>query len=123
MGYEDILRDGVVIIDSELDSMKLDVTHAVWTGDDTKGNDSWDTPVLHRVLVSRKRRTLYTPNGTLIHVLATLQFTDAISVHPKDIFTLPDGSTAPIVETGGFVDVGTDEPFATKVVLGNAVGS
>jgi hypothetical protein len=39
-------------------------------------------------------------------------------IDERDIFVLPDGTTGPIVQTGGFVDAGTSLPFYHEVWIG-----
>lgn len=66
------------------------------------------------------------PSGILTGSRATLTFTDVAAlstasagngVSDKDRITLPDGTTGPILDVGGYIDPGTGLPFATEVYL------
>jgi hypothetical protein len=134
MGYEDLIRAGVALASSQFDSMKVSVTVTPWIGQDGDGDDSYGTPFLARALLDPSPRMRSTPTGRLIMTFATLTFLDPIAnttpnsgqvrqqpIDSRDIITLPDGSTAPIIQVGGFTDSGTEKPFATEVILGTLV--
>jgi len=135
MGYEDIFRSAIAgILSPQFESMKLNVTHQAWIGDDGEGADAFAAPVVRRALVDRTVKQLHTANGTLVTTLATMTWLDPIpattpnagktragAIDPRDIFTLPDGATAPIVQAGGFADSATAEPFVNDTILGTVV--
>lgn len=134
MGYEDAIRAGVATASSQFESMKLDVMHKAWTGEDGDGTDTFAAPVSRRALVDLTKRVLSTPGGRLVMTFATLTFLDPISdtsattgkvrenpIDPRDVITLPDGGTAPIVQTGGFADSGTTKPFLQETILGTVM--
>lgn len=135
MGYEDILRSAISgIMSPQFESMKLNVTHNAWIGDDGMGGDAFAAPVTRRALVDLTKRQRYTANGVLVMSFASLIWLDPIAattpqsgkvreqpIDPRDQFVLPDGGTAPIVQTGGFADSATGQPFVNETILGSAI--
>lgn len=101
------------------DSFKQPVQWQHCTGSDGAGADTFAAPVTVNALVNRGKRQAYTASGALAEVIATLTFVDPLTaVDGRDIFTLPDGTTAPIVTVGGFEDPKTQAAFVTKVQIG-----
>lgn len=135
MGYEDILREAISgILSPEFETMKLNVTHRAWIGDDGQGEDEFADPVVRRALVDLTKRERATANGRIVMTFAVLTWLDPIDattpnagktreqpIDPRDQFTLPDGGTAPIVQTGGFTDSATGQPFVNETILGSVV--
>lgn len=135
MGYEDIIRSQIAaVLSPQFESMKLNVTHEAWIGDDGKGGDAYAAPVTRRALVDLTKRQRFTSNGALVMTFASLIWLDPIApttpqtgevreqpIDPRDQLTLPDGGTAPIVQTGGFADSLTGQPFVNETILGSAV--
>lgn len=134
MGYEDLIRSGVALASSQFESMKLDVSHAAYIGQTGDGEDDFAPAVTRRALVDLTKRQRFTANGQLVMTFATLTFLDPIEdtvpnsgqtrqqpIDPRDVITLPDGGTAPIVQAGAFADSGTNRPFLQEVILGAVV--
>lgn len=134
MGYEDIIRDGVAIASSEFETMKLDVVHTPWIGDNGRGVDAYGTPQNLRALVNKKHKQMHASSGNLVTVVMTLLFLENVAstsantgktrTNPFDIrdkFSLSDGTTAPTVDVdNGVIDSGRDQGFVTKAWLGHA---
>lgn len=136
MAYEDLIRAGVALASSQFESMKLDVTHSAWIGEDGDGGDEFADPVVRRALVDLKKRTFRTKSGQLVTTFATITFLDPVPpttpnvgkrreqpIDTRDHLMLPDGGTAPIIDAGGFADSGTGKPFVLDVILGSAASS
>lgn len=135
MGYEDLIRNSIAgILSPQFESMKLNVQHAAWIGQTGDGEDDFAPTVTRRALVDLTKRQRMTPNGQLVMTFATLTFLDPIEdtvpnsgqtrqqpIDPRDVLTLPDGGTAPIVQAGAFADSGTERPFFQEVILGSVV--
>ena len=133
MGYEDDIRAGVAIASGEFESMKLDVVHTPWIGDNGRGVDAFGTPQNLRALVNKKHKQLHL-RGNLVTVVASLLFLENVGsttpntgktrTNPFDIrdkFVLSDGTTAPTVDVdNGVMDSGTNQGFVTKAWLGHA---
>lgn len=130
MGFEDIVRSGVATLDALTKSMQAGVTHEAWIGQSGDGVDQFASPVTRQAFVDRTRKQVWT-NGRLITTVATLTFTSPIPntsanpnqqrvnpVDPRDVFTLDDGTTAPIVKISGFEDAGVQAPYVNEVTLG-----
>lgn len=135
MALIDILRNAVqTTASSALDSFKGNVTFKAWIGTDGKGGNSYASPVTLRALIDPTKRTRYTGSGVLVMTYATLTFLDPIAdtsantgetrqqpIDPRDQIVLPDGGTAPIVQTGGFMDPLTSRPIVNETILGSVV--
>lgn len=133
MGFSDIIRQGVAIANSLTSDMQANVTHQAWIGQTGSGVDQFAPAVTRRALVDRSRKPMFTQAGKLIIVVATLTILEPIPpttpspnqqrinpVDPRDIFTLDDGTTAPIQKAGGFEDGGAaPAPYLNEIVLGN----
>jgi hypothetical protein len=77
--------------------------------------------------VDWKQKSLRTSTGeltvsraalTLTNIPQILQLTGGEGISDDDVFILPDGTTGPIIDMGGYIDAGTGQPFATEVFLG-----
>lgn len=132
MGYEALFEAGVKIASQQFESMKLNITHRAWIGEDGDGNDEFAAPVTLRGLVDLSKQLRVAKTGRTVMTFATVTFLDPIAnttpnsgkvreqpIDPRDSLVLPDGGTAPIVSTGGFADSVTTQPFAIEVVLGS----
>jgi RNase P/RNase MRP subunit POP5 len=80
-----------------------------------------------QAIVDWKQRQLRTQEGILsvsrasvafLNVQALSTATNGEGVNDEDIIVLPDGTTGPILDMGGFIDAGTGHPVATEVYLG-----
>src|SRR6185436_10857551 len=102
MGYEDLIRAGVALASGQFESMKGDVIHKAWIGDDGQGADEYAAPVVRRALVDMTKRERMTGSGALVMTYATLTWLDPIAdttpntgktreqpIDPRDIFILP----------------------------------
>lgn len=132
MALADVVRKGVAIASKTFDSMKGPVVHYAWIGQDGRGGDVFAAPVSRRALIDLTKRRFATGSGQLITTFASLTFLDAIAdttatapavrenpIDPRDRIVLPDGTTAPIVQAGGFNDTKTSRPYLQEVVLGS----
>lgn len=135
MGYEDILRDAISgILSPEFESMKLNIQHHQWIGDDGQGTDEFAPVEVRRGLVDLTKKERNTSAGVGVMTFATITWLDHWTpatpnagkvrenpIDPRDKFVLPDGGTAPIVQTGGFADSATSKPFVSDTILGTVV--
>lgn len=131
MALVDVVRAGVKIASGVTKSFQDVVTHQAWIGQDGAGRDRFAAAVTRRALVDRTTRNAETSTDVLVTVVATLTFLDPVlpttpetgqvranPIDPRDIFTLTDGTTAPVVSGGGLQDAGAGVPFVSSVVLG-----
>lgn len=135
MDYAALIRNTLATSASpQLESLKVNVTHRAWIGDDGAGADSYADPVVRRAIVDPTKRQRMTANAGLVMTYAVIQFVDPIEdtvpnsgqlrqqpIDPRDVLLLPDGGTAPIVQVGGVMDPGTSRPFAAEVMLGTVL--
>lgn len=137
MGYDALIR-GLVknVVSPQFESMKLDVTFKAWIGQSGAGVPAYAAPRTLRALVdfTGSGTQKYTSAGNIIILTATLTFLDIIGdttpnageerdqpIDTRDVLTLPDGTTAPVVDVGGFADSATGQPFVPTVTLGTIV--
>lgn len=131
MGYESIIEAGVALASAQFDSMKMDVVHKAWIGEDGDGEDQFASPVVRKALVDLTKGLRATKGGRMVMTHAVLTFLDPVPnttpntgkvreqpIDPRDVITLPDGSTSPIQSGGGFGDSLTSQPFVNEVILG-----
>jgi hypothetical protein len=135
MALFDVLRTGVQVIAAGiLESFKGDVEHRAWIGHDGRGGDVFADPATRRALIDLTKKAMHTTSGRYVRVFATLTFLDPFAatdanpgftrenpLDPRDTLTLPDGSTAPIQQTGAFMDPVTSQPVFNETILGNVV--
>lgn len=86
-------------------------------------------------IVDWKQKHLRTPTGELTVSRASVLFLDIVAlraattvldgsnlveegINDQDMIILPDGSTGPIIDMGGFIDADTGHPVYTEVWLG-----
>jgi hypothetical protein len=123
-----ILRSGVKTINKVTRKGGLQgvVMYARKTGNGTYGPTFAAAVPLH-ALVEYKSVQVKTPSGTIAVTRAVLTLLDVAEIFvatsgqgigDDDVFTLPDGTTGPILDLGGFLDAGTGHPIETEVMLG-----
>lgn len=133
MAYTDIIRNGIALIDRQTKVLQATVTLKAWIGQDGAGTDLYASPVTLKALVDRAQKTTFGPAGQVIVVQCTVMFLAPIApttpnagqqrinpVDPRDVVTLDDGFSGPIVKVGGFEDAGKTRPFYNEVMLGTA---
>lgn len=131
MALVDVVRAGVAIANTITKSFQAVVTHQPWIGQSGSGVDIFAAAIPRRALVDRSRKAVNTSSGSLVMSVASLTFLDPVEnttanagqqrtnpIDPRDIITLDDGVTAPIVKAGGFEDAGNLGQFVVEVTLG-----
>jgi hypothetical protein len=134
MGYESLFEAGVALASSQFETMKLNITHRAWIGENGDGEDSFADPVTLRGIVDLTKRVQVTPGGRTVMTFAHITFLDPIAdtapnagrvreqpIDPRDLLVLPDGGTAPVVAAGGPADSNTSKGFITEVTLGTVI--
>lgn len=124
MGFADLLRNGVAILDSLTVDLQATVQHYSWVSQDGKGRDTFSpartgagTSRSCVVDYTRKQRTR--PDGRKVNVVATLTFPRPVAVTPRDVFICPNGTTAPVLSAPNApVDPSTNAGYFTEVELG-----
>ncbi len=132
MGLDSVIRDAVKIADTTTRDLQVLVQFRHFASADAYGDKVYvppvDQPALElRALVDWKQKQVRTAEGILSVTRATVTFLDPPTlltatggegIDDNDIIILPDGTTGPILDLGGFIDAGTGHPFATEVFLG-----
>ena len=127
MGLLDVVRSGVKIAHGITKDLQASVSFERCTGNDGYGTLTYAAAVSLRALVDWTQKPVRTAQGimtttratvTLLDVTALSAATAGLGIQDEDRITLPDGTTGPILDIGGFIDRGTSEPFATEVMLG-----
>lgn len=135
MSLADVIRSGVATIDSVTAPLQAAVVHRAWIGQNEYGDDVFATPVSRLALVDRTSKPMFTRGGQQIMTLATITFVHPVPpttpnanqtrvnpIDPRDVLTMDDGATGPIIAIKGFEDagLGAGTPFVSEVTLGAA---
>lgn len=127
MSLLDTLRLGVRIADKVTKPLQPNVTFSHYTGSNEFGDKTYTAPVPLRAIIDWKQKQLRTQGGVLSVSRASVLFLDIDKlkaatnnegVDDNDLVVLPDGTTGPILDMGGFIDAGTGIPLATEIFLG-----
>jgi len=133
----DILREGVALVQAETESLQASIVLERWLGQNEFGSPTYDTPMELTAVVEKKTKDLKGGSASQQETLATTyvgifvpleevdlslmtdeQYVRQGPVDPNDRITLPDGTTGPILNIGGFVDKDTSQPLYHEVWLG-----
>lgn len=121
------VRSAVAVADKVARPLQSTVSYRRWTGQDGNGDATFATAVDLLAIVDWQQRQVRTITGLLSVSRAAVTFLDAAAlsaatggagIGDDDVIVLPDGTTGPILDMGGFVDPGTEIPIATEVYLG-----
>ena len=113
--------------DKVTNSLQSTVSYERRTGQDAFGAPTYATAVNLLAIIDWKATQRRTSTGILTVSRAVITFLDAAAlsaatggagIDDNDKLTLPDGTTGPILDLGGFIDPGTGVPVATEVFLG-----
>lgn len=129
MGLLDALRSGVKLADKVTKPLQPTVSYerCTSTNADGYGSKSYAAATPLRAIVDWQQKPVRTQAGmltvtratiTLLDVAAIAAATGGAGIGDDDRFTLPDGTTGPILDIGGFIDAGTGHPVASEVMLG-----
>ena len=123
------LRNAVKTIDNVTKDLQADVILKRYLSDDDGyGTPEYAADVVLPALVDWRQKQVRTKEGILSVSRAIVTFTDVAALvaatdgngidDDKDVLVLPDGTTGPILDLSGFIDAGTNHPFAPEVILG-----
>lgn len=133
MGLIDIIRSGVATASNVTADIQALVVHSPWIGDlggsaSGKGKAAYGAPIPRRAFVNTGAQELKMKDGQSVLIKAKIVFLDPIPpngaagrrepIDVQDKIVLPDGTTGPIIDTGGLLDAGTTAPFVNTVFLG-----
>ena len=127
MSLLNVVRSAVKVADSVTKPLQATVSYERKTGQDTFAQPTYATAVDLEAIIDWKSRQVRTATGILTVSRAVITFLDAAAlstatstngIDDNDKLTLPDGTTGPILDLGGFIDPGTGIPVATEVFMG-----
>lgn len=125
MSLLDVLRAGIKVADSVTKPLQGTVTYKRATTNTGYGIGEASGVPLRAIIDETAGQvrvngvvTSYRATLTLLDVDALVVATNGLGIRANDVFILPDGSSQPVVDTGGFIDPGTTHPVATTVRLG-----
>lgn len=127
MSLLNVLRDAVKVVDTVTKPIQSTVSFKRRTGQDQFGAPTYAAAVNLKAAVDWKARQVRTSTGILTVSRAVVTFLDAAAlsaatggagIDDSDEITLPDGTTGPLLDLGGFIDPGTGIPIATEAYLG-----
>lgn len=134
MNLASLVRAALKTADTVTKSLQVDVTFEGWIGDDGFGSQTWAAPVTLKAIVELKERLrTVTSTGQIVMTKAQITLLQPVPntapnvgeqriqpIDPRDIFTLPDGTTGPIIDVEGMFDPGTNAPYFAQVWLGSS---
>jgi hypothetical protein len=112
------------------DGLMDDVTIQYWEGDlDDAGTGSYSQPVAFQALVVKVQKMVKKSDGQEDMATTYVAFLEELPAHgvntdrdepldSRDIITLSDGSTGPILTKTGLMDQSTSAPYLFEVYLG-----
>jgi hypothetical protein len=120
MGLLDTVRNAVATAKAATADLQASVTHRSVIGSpSSSGVVPLGPPISRPALVTRIQKLVRSSSGQMVMSHAQVVFLDpAVVINELDEIVLPDGTTAPILSTEGFVDRGTGHPILTEVFLG-----
>lgn len=128
MGLDALVRSALKTARSVTLSLHGDVTIERWTGDNGKGTNSYDSAITVKAIIVRKQVPVKTADGrqtlsqTYLAILEPLTAQGATGRHEpldeRDVITLPDSTSGPILSITGLTDGSTGTPFYHEVYLG-----
>lgn len=132
MGLGSVVRGVIPVIKEVIggqDGLMDDITIRYWESDgDLAGGGSYSEPVEFQAVVERKQEQVKDFDGQTVMSQHYLGFIEALPPHggddrdepidPRDLITLSDGSTGPILKTDGLMDQQTSGPYIFEVWLG-----
>lgn len=131
MGFPlEILQGGIAIANSLTAGVQVEITHEAWIDQDVHGDPVLADPVQIRCVLDLSRRQIQQEDGIIVTVVATATVVGDVSpngaagrvepIDPRDIITLPDGTTGPIIQTApnSVVDPSTGRGLIHEILLG-----
>lgn len=115
------------IADRVTKPLQATVTYQRKLSEDGFGGITYSAAVPLRAIVDYASKQVRTRDGILTVTRATIDLLDVAAIVAAtsgqgigndDKFTLPDGDVGVILDISGFIDAGTKNPIATKVMLG-----
>lgn len=122
------LVSGVSLVNTLTLGVQSLVSHEAWTGQDVFGADTYAAPVSRLAVIDRTNK-VQVRDAQTVTIAATITFIGDVlpngaagrrePIDPRDIITLPDGFTGPIIDSpNSVIDPVTGRGFIQEVMLG-----
>lgn len=124
------VQAGIAIADKITKPLQGQISIQPWIGQDGVGGHSYGTTKLVNAAIDTTRKRVF-GQGQEVVIMASLTIMEAIAdtvatpphvrvnpIDPRDIITLPDGTTGPTILAGGYMDPSTSRPVSNDVMLG-----
>jgi hypothetical protein len=130
VALRDVVSSAVKIADHVTKSLQVEVLHLRWVSQDGFGEPVYSPPtgIKRFAIYEQREQEKRLADGKLIAVQGTLTFTAVPEsqgttgrtepVDLRDLFVLPNGTTAPTVYVNAPVDPATGKAFVLQVFLG-----
>lgn len=120
MGLRNILVKAIGIADKVTKDLQPKVKYEKYLGlsPDGFGTELYAAPVFIDAIVDWQQKQVRTAAGVESVSRAVITLPRPMQINDEDRFTLPDGTTGPILDMGGFVDRVTGYAMSTDVYLG-----
>lgn len=125
MGFDDIIRSGVGILNTLTASLKVTVTHEAWTGKDAYGKHSYAAGVSRQAIVEHRQSVRRTRDAWVTIVEPVVLITEPVAdngasgrrepIDPRDRITLPDGRVLTTLEVEMVMDPDTNRPYMYEI--------
>ena len=129
---DNIVRNAVAKIDGTTKSLQTTVLLSRWISQTYDGTPSYAAPISVKAVVEYKQEQRQSPSGQtrvskahviIISPLDPLGSPDRSEpLDERDLVTLPNMTTGPILETSGVVDPVTGLPYMHEIWLGDRRG-
>lgn len=125
----EILRSGVAIANTLTAGVQSNIIHEAWIDQDVHGIAAFAAPVTLKAVIDLTRKKKKLADGRVITVVATLTIVGDVApngaanryepIDPRDVITLPDGTTGPIVLEGprSVMDPTTGRGFIHEIMI------
>lgn len=128
MSFANLVKNGVALANSLTSALQVGVTYRAWTGITAMGDYTYADPITVQALVEFKQQLVVDFSGNEVVSMHTINILQPISgngaegrtepLDPRDLFTLPDGSTAKMATSETLVNPQTNAGYYHIVKLG-----
>lgn len=132
MGLASIISNALATADIITADLQPVVSFEAWIGNDGAGGNTYAAAIPTKAIVENKMRLMRDTQGEdketthLITIIRPIAPNGAANrsepIDPRDRFTLPDGSTGPIIAIEGLINRATNAPFFAQIWLGKKSG-
>ena len=118
MGLASLVRSALATAKSVTADLQATVTHEAYVSQDAYAQPTYSDGVERQAIVTYRTRLVRNAAGEEVMARASIAFVEPVSIDMRDRFTLPDGTTGPIVSMTGVADSTSGVPYAPKVWIG-----